>query len=165
MWEWRREKNPWRRQNYSGLSSSFINFSCLEGLYKSHHGKTVCQHCTVYPTGTQLSHNVCLSTDKTVSEVKQYSFYLDSILVEHPNKPPFPNPCSLLLHLKVLPRMKYFFRNKISTQKIPQNLKIVHYTPTLSEDIPLISTYKGNFSILRMLKNKGENLRSQMLPL
>lgn len=46
------------------------------------------------PILQELSHNICLSTGKTVSEVKQCSFYLDSILVKHHNNLLSPIPLS-----------------------------------------------------------------------
>lgn len=76
----------------------------------------------------ELSHNVCLSTDKTVSEVKQYSFYLDSILVEHPNNLLSPIPLSSAA-------FKGFAKNKIFFQKKDFHTK----NTTESQNCPLYS--------------------------
>lgn len=91
---WRREKNPWRRHNYSGLSSSFINLSCLEGLYKSQHEKIVCQHYTVYLTGTHLTTTSASLQIKLSQKSKSILFYLHSISVKHLNNLLSPIPVS-----------------------------------------------------------------------
>lgn len=96
-----------------------------------------------------------------LSEVKQCSFYLDSILPKHLNNllPPIPLSSAAFKDFA-----KNFFRNKISTQKRAQNLKIVHYTPTLSEDILPSQPTKKILAFLECLKTNGR-ISAEMLPL
>lgn len=155
MRKWRREKNPWRRHNYSGLSSSFINLSCLEGLYKSQHEKIVCQHYTVYLTGTHLTTTSASLQIKLSQKSKSILFYLDSISVKHLNNLLSPIPVSSAPFKDFAKNEIFFFWNKISTQKVPQNLKTVHYTPTLSEDIPPSEPTKKILAFLECLKMNG----------
>lgn len=164
MWKWRGEKNLWRRHNYSGLSSSFINLSCLEGPYKSQHGKIVCQHYTVYLTGTHLTTTSASLQIKLSQKSKSILFYLESISVKHLN--------NLLSHIPVSSApFKDFAKNEIFFQKQdfhPKSTTESQNCPLYSYSVrrhPSISAYKENFSTLRMLKNKWENLSSQMLPL
>lgn len=103
----------------------------------------------------ELSHNVCLSTDKTVSEDKQYSFYLDSILVEHPNNLLSPIPLSSAA-------FKGFAKNEIFFSETRFPHKKYHRISKLSITLLLCLTTSSSsqptkkiLAFLECLKTKG----------